>query len=190
MTALKGSQTEKNILTAFAGECQARERYNLFGKQAKKEGYEYLLVVFDETASHEYAHARRLFNFLEGGDVEITASYPAGKVGTTLENLKAAMAGEHHEAVVMYPQMAEVAEAEGFQDIANAMRSIAHAEEYHENRYKEFIERVESNMMFKNEAPIEWRCLECGYHFTGTVAPMQCPACAASQDHYQKLPLL
>lgn len=190
MTALKGSQTEKNLLIAFAGESQARERYNLFAKQAKKENLEYLMTIFDETASHEYAHARRLFGFLEGGDVEITASYPAGKVGTSLENLKAAKAGEHHEAFEMYPGMADVAESEGFKEIAQAMRNIAHAEEYHENRYNEFIERLESNMMFRNETPIEWRCLECGYHLTGTVAPKQCPACAASQDHYQKLPLL
>lgn len=189
-TKLKGSQTEKNILIAFAGESQARERYQLFAKQAKKENLEYLFAIFNETSDHEYAHARRLFKFLEGGDVEITAAYPAGKIGTTLENLKAAKAGEHHEWYEMYPSFAKVAEAEGFKDIANAMRSIAHAEEYHEGRYNAFIERLESNMMFRNEKPIEWKCLECGYHLTGTVAPLRCPACDASQDHYQKLPLL
>ena len=184
---LKGSQTEKNLLTAFAGESQARNRYNYFASQAKKEGYVQMSVIFEETANHEKEHAKRLFKFLEGGDVEIQAAFPAGVIGTTLENLKAAAAGEHHEHTEMYPDFAKTAREEGFDEIAEVMESIAVAEKYHENRYLALAANIESGRVFKRDKEVVWRCRNCGYLYTGMEAPDRCPACDHPQAHYELL---
>ncbi|BCS88502.1 rubrerythrin [Pseudodesulfovibrio sediminis] len=183
--SLKGTQTEKNILTAFAGESQARNRYAYFASVAKKEGYVQISKIFEETANHEKEHAKRLFKFLEGGDAEITASYPAGKIGTTLENLYAAAAGEKEEHEDMYPSFAKVAREEGFPVIAAAMENIAIAEAYHEERYKAFIANIEDGKVFKKDSEIVWRCQNCGYNHTGATAPDKCPACDHPQAHFE-----
>ena len=185
MKSLKGTQTEKNILTAFAGESQARNRYSFFASQAKKEGYVEMSKLFAEIADQEKEHAKRLFKFLEGGDVEITATYPAGKIGTTLENLKAAAHGENEEHSDMYPSFADVAEAEGFPIIAAAMRNIAIAEMEHERRFLAFVKAIEEDTVFKSEEPRVWRCMNCGFTHVGTEAPAMCPACAHPRDHFQ-----
>lgn len=187
MAKLKGTQTEKNVLTAFAGESQARNRYTYFASQAKKEGYVQISQIFSETADQEKEHAKRLFKFLEGGEAEITASFPAGVIGTTLENLKEAMAGEHYEHTQMYPQFADVAEKEGFTEIALAMRNIAKAEKYHEDRYQELAKRIAAGTVFKRDTETVWRCRNCGYHHVGKNAPDLCPACAHSQAHFEEV---
>src|SRR3989339_783582 len=177
MAGLKGSKTEQNLLKAFAGESQARNRYTYFASQAKKEGYVQISMIFEETANQEKEHAKRFFKFLEGGDLEITASYPAGKIGTTLENLKAAAAGEHYEHTELYPGFANVADEEGFPEVAKAYRAISVAEKQHEKRYNDLASNVENGTVFKKESPIVWRCLNCGYLHEGTEAPQACSAC-------------
>ncbi|HVN97338.1 MAG TPA: rubrerythrin family protein [Syntrophorhabdaceae bacterium] len=185
MATLKGSQTEKNLLKAFAGESQARNRYTYFSSQAKKEGYEQIAWLFADTADNEKEHAERFFSFLQGGDLEIVATFPAGLVGTTAENLEAAAAGEHLEWGMLYPDFAEVAEKEGFSEIANVFRMIAVAETGHEKRYLALLENIKRNRVFKRDASMKWRCRNCGYIHEGTDAPAECPACAHPRDHYE-----
>ena len=182
---LKGSQTEKNLLTAFAGESQARNRYTYFSSQARKEGYMQISAIFEETANHEKEHAKRLFKFLEGGEVEIAAAFPAGVIGTTSENLKAAAAGEHYETTEMYPGFAKVADEEGFKEIAEVFRNIAIAEKHHEDRYLALAKNIEEGKVFKKDAPVRWVCRNCGYVHEGPEAPEQCPACAHPQAHFE-----
>jgi len=184
---LKGSQTERNLLTAFAGESQARNRYTYFASAAKKEGYVQMADIFAETADQEKEHAKRLFKFLEGGEVEIAAAFPAGVIGTTAENLKAAAGGEHHEWSEMYPGFAEVAHQEGFGAIAAVFTSIAVAEKQHEKRYLDLLANIENGTVFKKPKPVVWRCRNCGYLHEGTEAPGSCPACAHPQAHFEVL---
>ncbi|MBG0790704.1 MAG: rubrerythrin family protein [Desulfovibrionaceae bacterium] len=183
--SLKGTQTEKNLLTAFSGESQARNRYTYFASVAKKEGYVQISKIFEETANHEKEHAKRLFKFLEGGPVEITGTFPAGKIGTTLENLRSAAEGEHEEWEYMYPEFAKIARQEGFSDIAAVMENIAVAEAYHEERYKSLIANIESDKVFRKDTEIVWRCRNCGYNHKGTTAPVKCPACDHPQAHFE-----
>ncbi|WP_294445685.1 rubrerythrin [uncultured Mailhella sp.] len=187
MKSLKGTQTEKNILTAFAGESQARNRYTYFASQAKKDGYVEMQKAFEEIANQEKEHAKRLFKFLEGGSVEITASYPAGVIGSTLDNLKAAAAGENEEYSDMYPSFADVADAEGFPAIAAVMRNIAVAEKHHEERFLAFAAAIEAGTVFKSDKPRVWRCQNCGYVHEGLEAPESCPACAHPREYFQAL---
>ncbi len=187
MGRLKGTKTEKNILTAFAGESQARNRYTFFASQARKEGYEQIAAIFEETANQEKEHAKRLFKLLEGGEVEITASFPAGVIGTTLENLKAAAEGEHFEHMKMYPEFARIAREEGFEDIARIFEAIAVAERYHEKRYRDFAENLEKGVVFKREKKVVWRCRNCGYIHEGEEAPRVCPACAHPRAYFELL---
>ena len=187
MSDLKGSQTEKNILTAFAGESQARNRYTYFASKAKKEGFVQMQAIFEETANQEKEHAKRLFKFLEGGEVEISASFPAGVIGTTLENLKASAAGENHEHTVMYPDFAKVAREEGFEDIAQVFEAIAVAEKQHEKRFNDLAANIEAGRVFKREDRVVWRCRNCGYLHEGESAPEECPACAHAQAHFELL---
>jgi rubrerythrin len=184
---LKGSKTEKNLLTAFAGESQARNRYTYFASQAKKEGYVQMSAIFSETADQEKEHAKRLFKFLEGGEVEIAAAFPAGVIGTTLENLKAAAAGEKYEWTEMYPTFAEVAREEGFNEISSVFNSIAVAEKQHEKRYNDLAANIEAGRVFKRDEEVVWRCRNCGYLYMGQEAPKTCPACAHPQDHFELL---
>ncbi len=187
MESLKGTRTEKNLLTAFAGESQARNRYNFFASQAKKEGYEQISAIFSDTAENEKEHAKRLFKFLEGGAVEITAAFPAGVIGDTKENLRAAAAGENHEYTQMYPKFARIADEEGFQEIASVMRAIAVAEKEHETRYLSLLENIEKERVFKRDNVVKWRCRNCGYVHEGTEAPDECPACAHPRDYFELL---
>jgi len=184
---LKGTQTERNILTAFAGESQARNRYTYFSSAARKEGLVQIADIFEETANQEREHAKRLFKLLEGGEVEIQAAFPAGRLGTTSENLEAAAGGEHYEWTDMYPGFAETAEEEGFSEIATVFRSIAVAEKQHEKRYLDLAANIEKGRVFKREKPVVWRCLNCGYLHEGTEAPNLCPACAHPQAHFELL---
>ncbi len=183
--SIKGTQTEKNLLKAFAGESQARNRYTYFASVAKKEGYVQIAAIFEETANQEKEHAKRLFKFLEGGEVEITASYPAGKIGNTLENLLAAAAGEKYEHSEMYPEFAKVAREEGFDEIAAVFENIAVAEKYHEKRYRDLAANIEAGRVFKREAPVKWRCRNCGYVHEGEEAPEICPACAHPRAYFE-----
>jgi rubrerythrin len=183
--SLKGTQTEKNLLTAFAGESQARNRYTYYAGQAKKEGLEQMRAIFEETANQEKEHAKRLFKFLEGGDAEVAASFPAGKIGTTLENLKDAAAGEHYENTEMYPGFAKVAEEEGFAEIAAVFKMIAVAEKRHEDRYVKLAENIAGDVVFKRPSPVRWVCRNCGYVHEGPGAPKVCPACAHPQAHFE-----
>lgn len=183
----KGSQTEMNLLTAFAGESQARNRYTFYASAAKKEGLDVLVGIFQETANQECAHAKRLFKFLEGGDVTITASFPAGVIGKSAANLKAAAAGEHEEWTHMYPAFAKTARAEGFENIAKVLDAIAVVERQHEKRYSELLQLLEAGKLFKRDEKTTWRCQECGYLHEGTEAPAVCPACAHSQSHFDVL---
>ncbi len=187
MKSLKGTQTEKNLLTAFAGESQARNRYTYFASQAKKDGYVEMQKAFEEIANQEKEHAKRLFKFLEGGAVEITATFPAGVIGSTLDNLKAAAAGENEEYSDMYPSFADVAEAEGFPAIAAVMRNIAVAEKHHEERFLAFAAAIEAGTVFKSDKPRVWRCQNCGYVHEGLEAPESCPACAHPREYFQAL---
>ncbi|MCX5632794.1 MAG: ferritin-like domain-containing protein [Phycisphaerae bacterium] len=175
---LKGSQTEKNLLTAFAGESQARNRYTYFASAAKKEGFEQISAIFTETAEQEKEHAKREFKFLQGGEVEIQAAFPAGIISTTVENLKAAAAGENYETTQMYPDFAKVADKEGFTEIANVFRAIAVAEKRHRDRYLALAANIEKNRVFKREKPVRWVCKNCGYVSEGKEAIDNCPACA------------
>ena len=182
---LKGSQTEKNLLAAFAGESQARNRYSYFASQAKKEGYEQIAAIFEETANQEKEHAKREFKFLKGGEVEITAAFPAGVIGNTLENLKEAAAGEHYENTEMYPGFAEVAEKEGFKEIAEVFRNIAIAEKRHEQRYIALAKNITDGNVFKRNKPVRWVCRNCGYVHEGLEPPNLCPACAHPLSYYE-----
>lgn len=184
---LKGSKTEKNLLASFAGESQARNRYTYFASQAKKDGYVQIADIFEETANQEKEHAKRFFKFLEGGEVEITGAFPAGKIGTTLENLKAAAAGENHEHSVLYPGFANVAREEGFKDIAAVFEAVSVAEKQHEKRYRDLAANIEKGRVFKREEPVVWRCRNCGYLHTGASAPEACPACAHPQAYFELL---
>ena len=183
--SVKGTQTEKNLLTSFAGESQARMRYTYFASVAKKEGYEQISAIFMETADQEKEHAKRMFKWLEGGPVEITAKYPAGVIGTTLENLKAAAEGEKEEWTMDYPHFADVAEKEGFDAIAAMYRNIAIAEKGHEERYRALLNNIENGTVFKKSEEVIWQCRNCGYIHTGTEAPKECPACAHAQAHFE-----
>ena len=182
---LRGSQTEKNLLAAFAGESQARNRYSYFASQARKEGYVQIADIFEETANQEKEHAKREFKFLQGGEVEIRAAFPAGVIGSTLENLKAAAAGEHYETTEMYPGFAKVAEQEGFDEVAKVFRSIAVAEKRHEERYVALAKNIADGSVFKREKPTRWVCRNCGYVHEGTEPPKVCPACAHPQAHFE-----
>ena len=183
--SIKGTKTEKNLLTSFAGESQARMRYTYFASAAKKEGYEQISAIFTETADQEKEHAKRMFKWLEGGMVEITASYPAGVIGTTLENLKAAAAGENEEWTKDYPHFADVADEEGFPEIAAMYRNIAVAEKGHEERYQAFVKNIEAASVFAKDEEVVWQCRNCGYIFVGKQAPEQCPACLHPQAYFE-----
>lgn len=187
MPNLKGTQTEKNLITAFAGESQARNRYTYFSSNAKKEGYVQIADIFEETAKQEKEHAKRLFKFLEGGEVEVAAAFPAGIIGSTLENLKASAAGENYEHSTMYPEFAEVARKEGFDAIAMVFEAIAVAEKQHEKRYNDLAANIEAGRVFKREKAVVWRCRNCGYLHNSTDAPDMCPACSHSQAHFELL---
>ncbi len=182
--SVKGTKTELNLLSAFAGESQARNRYEMFAKIAKKEGYVQISEIFKETARNEFEHAKRFFRFLEGGAVEITAMYPAGIEGTTAENLKAAAEGENEEHTILYPQAADVAKAEGFPEISAAFRAIAKVELAHETRYLKLLENIETNKVFKRENKVIWKCNVCGYLHEGFEPPMVCPSCKHPQEHF------
>jgi rubrerythrin len=185
MANIKGTKTEKNLLASFAGESQARNRYTYFASQAKKEGFEHIAGIFIETADNEKEHAKRFFKFLEGGDVEITAAYPAGMIGTTLQNLKAAAAGEYHENTVLYPEAAKTAEQEGFVEIAAVFRAISSVEKHHGNRYTALAENVEKGEVFKKNDKTIWKCRNCGYVHEGTESPEQCPACLHPKAYFE-----
>lgn len=187
MKSLKGTKTEQNILTAFAGESQARNRYDYFCIAAAEEGLMQISEIFAETALQEKAHANRLFKFLEGGEVEIQAAYPAGVISTTEQNLLAAAHGEHYESTEMYPQFAQIADQEGFNEIACVMRNIAEAEMYHEKRYLAFAKNIKEAKVFEREVAISWRCLNCGYIHHGKNAPELCPACAYPKAYFEVL---
>jgi len=184
MKSLKGTKTEQNLLKSFAGESQARMRYDYFAKQAKKEGLEQISALFAETALNEKEHAKRFFKFLEGGMVEITAAYPAGKIGTTLENLKAAAEGENEEWTDLYPSFADTADAEGFPEVAKAFRKIAEVEKAHEERYLKLHKNLEEGKVFERDNKVVWKCANCGYLHEGTKAPDLCPACLHPQAHF------
>jgi rubrerythrin len=187
MAKLKGSKTEKNLLTAFAGESQARNRYTYFAGQARKDGFVQIADIFIETADQEKEHAKRFFKFLEGGEVEVACAFPAGVIGTTLDNLKAAAAGEHHEHTSMYPGYAKIADEEGFKEVAAALRAISVAEKQHEKRYLDLAANIQAGRVFKRDAPATWRCRNCGYLHVGTSAPELCPACVHPQAHFELL---
>jgi rubrerythrin len=187
MMELKGSKTEKNILTAFAGESQARNRYTYFASEARKEDYIQIADIFEETANQEKEHAKRFFKFLEGGEVEIQTSFPAGVIGKTAENLKAAAAGEHHEWTNLYPSFAKVAQEEGFGDVAKTFSAIVVAEKQHEKRYLGLLTNVEAATVFKKDKTVIWRCRNCGYLHKGKEAPQVCPACAHPQAYFELL---
>ena len=185
--SIKGSKTEQNLLKSFAGESQARNRYTYYAGQARKEGLVQIAMQFEETASQEKEHAKRFFKCLEGRDLEITATYPAGKIGTTIENLQASVNGEHEEHSALYPHFAEIANQEGFHEIAKLFEFISIAEQRHEKQFKYFLDLLKTEMMFKRNARVNWRCLNCGYTHEGTEAPMSCPSCAHPQAYFEAL---
>ena len=185
MASIKGTRTEQNLLKAFAGESQARMRYNYFASVAKSEGFEQICGIFTETADNEKEHAKVFFKYLEGGPVEITATYPAGVIGTTAENLLAAADGEHEEWGELYPNFAAIADEEGFADVATSFRVIAEVEERHEARYRKLLENVNGHRVFKRDGEVYWKCRNCGYVHKGAEAPLECPACAHPQAHYE-----
>lgn len=180
-----GSQTEKNLLAAFAGESQARTRYTFFASVAKKEGFEQIGAIFEETSSNEKEHAELFFKHLKGGMAEITASYPAGTIASTLENLKAAAAGEKLEWGTLYPDFADVAQKEGFPDVATTFRMVAKVEAYHERRYNKLVDSMQQGKVFKKDEPIKWKCRNCGYVFEGNGAPEKCPVCAHPKAYFE-----
>lgn len=186
--SLKGTKTEQNLLKAFAGESQAKNRYEFAAKVAKEEGYEQIAGIFLETALQEQQHAKRFFNFLEGGMIEITASYPAGKTGTTGENLEAAAEGEHEEWSDLYPEFARIAEEEGFKNISTAFKAIASAEKNHEDRYRKLLEKVMNNKVFERDEKVFWYCRKCGYIHFGTKPLKNCPACLHPEAYFEILP--
>lgn len=185
MKSIKGTMTEQNLLKSFAGESQARNRYTFFASVAKKEGYEQISGVFMETAEQEKEHAKRFFKYLEGGDLTITASYPAGVIGTTAENLLAAAQGEHEEWDVLYAEFADVAEQEGFDEISNTFRQIAKVEAEHEKRYLKLLSRITDGNFFVRDNEIWWQCRNCGYVLKAKEAPLKCPACAHPQSYFE-----
>ncbi|MDJ0762502.1 MAG: rubrerythrin family protein [Myxococcota bacterium] len=187
MASVKGTRTEKNLLSAFAGESQARNRYTYFASQAKKEGYVQISSIFEETADQEKEHAKRFFKFLEGGEVEVAAAFPAGVIGSTLENLLAAAAGEHHEHTSLYPEFARVAREEGFEAVAMVFEAICVAEKQHEKRYRDLAANIEAGTVFKRDGVTVWRCRNCGYLHEGTEAPEMCSACAHPKAHFEIL---
>jgi len=187
MSSLKGTRTEQNLLKSFAGESQARNRYNFFASDARKEGFVQIADIFEETANQEKEHAKRFFSFLEGKDLEITACFPAGRVGTTAENLLAAAMGEQEEHTMLYPEFAKVAKEEGFPVIAALWKAVSVAEKQHEKRYRELLANIENDSVFKREEDVVWRCRNCGYLHTGKEAPGQCAACAHPRDHFELL---
>ncbi len=185
--SLRGTQTEKNLITAFAGESQARNRYTYFAGKARKEGLIQIAAIFEETANQEKEHAKRFFKFLEGGEVEVAAAFPAGTIGTTLENLHAAAAGEEHEWTDMYPGFAKVAREEGFEQVAKAFEAIAIAEKQHHKRYQDLADNLEAGRVFRRNGKVVWRCLNCGYLHEGDEAPKVCPACLHPQSYFELL---
>lgn len=185
--SVKGTQTEKNLLGSFAGESQARNRYTFFASAAKKEGYEQISAIFTETADNEKEHAKRFFKFLEGGMVEITAMFPAGMIGTTLENLLASADGENEEHTKLYPHFADVADKEGFPEIAAAWRSIAKIEKHHEERYRMLAKELEHHTLYKKDGKVFWKCRNCGFIFEGNEAPEKCPACLHGKSFFEIL---
>jgi rubrerythrin len=187
MKSLKGTQTEKNLITSFAGESQARNRYTYFAGQARKEGLVQISMIFEETANQEKEHAKRFFKFLEGGDVEVSAAFPAGVIGSTSENLKAAAGGENYEWTTMYPGFAKVAREEGFDAVALVYEAICVAEKQHEKRYNDLRANIEGGKVFKKDKKVVWRCINCGYLYEGEEAPKSCPACAHPQAYYELL---
>jgi rubrerythrin len=187
MKSIKGTKTEKNLLASFAGESQARNRYTYFASQAKKDGYEQISAIFLETAENEKEHAKRFFKFLEGGDVEITAAYPAGVIGSTADNLKAAAAGEHEEHTKLYPSFADIADQEGFKEIAICWRRISDVEKHHEARYLELLKQVKDGSVFKKKDKVQWKCRNCGYIHDGDSPPDACPACLHTQAFFEVL---
>ena len=185
--SIKGTQTEKNLLKSFAGESQARNRYTYFASVAKKEGYEQINRIFLETADNEKEHAKVFFKYLEGGDIEITAEYPAGIIGDTLTNLKQSAAGEKMEWSVLYSEFAKTANQEGFPEISHSFEQIAKVESFHEARYRKLISNIEKQEVFKKQGSVKWHCLNCGYVFEGNQAPKECPACKHPQSYYELL---
>ena len=186
MKSIKGTQTEQNLLKSFAGESQARTRYTFFASVAKKEGFEQISAIFMDTAEQEKEHAKKFFKYLEGGMVEITAAFPAGVIGTTAENLKAAAEGENEEWVDLYPHFADVAEQEGFPAVALTFRNVAKVEAEHEKRYRKLLANVENGTVFSDSEEIEWQCRNCGYVYRGKNAPEQCPACAHPRAYFER----
>jgi len=187
MKRLSGTQTEKNLLAAFAGESQARNRYTYFAGKARKDGLMQIAAIFEETANQEKEHAKRFFQFLEGGEVMVSAGFPAGMIGSTLDNLKAAAAGELFEHSELYPGFARIAQEEGFDSVAGVFEFISVAEKQHEKRYRELAANIENDRVFRREVKMQWRCLNCGYLHEGTEAPESCPACAHPQAYYELL---
>ncbi|HQO23319.1 MAG TPA: rubrerythrin family protein [Spirochaetota bacterium] len=187
MKSLKGTKTEKNLLASFAGESQARNRYTFFASVAKKEGFVQISNIFAETADNEKEHAKRFFKFLEGGDLEITATYPAGKIGTTKENLLAAAMGENEEHTVLYPEAAKIADEEGFPEIAAVFRNVAKVEKHHEERYRALAKNIETNKVFQKDTAVVWKCGNCGFIYEGIKAPEKCPACDHPQSYFEIL---
>ncbi|MCU0586049.1 MAG: rubrerythrin family protein [Desulfobacterales bacterium] len=187
MKSLKGTQTEKNLLTAFAGESQARNRYTYFASKAREEGLVQISLAFEETANQEKEHAKRFFKFLEGGEVSISGAFPAGVIGATADNLKASAAGEHHEWGSMYPGFAQKAREEGFEAVAKVFEAISVAEKQHEARYNGLLKNLNEGKVFKKDKKVVWRCLNCGYVHEGTEAPQSCPACAHPQAYFELL---
>lgn len=185
--SVKGTKTEKNLLKSFAGESQAKNRYTFFAKTARKEGYEQIAALFEETAKQEEQHAKIFFGFLEGGMLEITASYPAGIIGTTAENLKAAAEGENEEWSLLYPEFSEIAKEEGFPKIATKFKMIAQVEAHHEKRYRKLLENIEKEMVFKKEQSSKWVCRKCGFVYEGQKALVNCPACDHPQSYFELL---
>jgi rubrerythrin len=185
--SIKGSKTEKNLLAAFAGESQARNRYTYFASAARKEGYEQIANLFLETAENEKEHAKVFFKHLEGGDVEIVAAYPAGVVGNTKANLEAAAAGEKMEWTVLYANFAKIAKEEDYPEVARSFEQIAKVEKFHESRYRKLVENIEKSEVFKKKAPVKWHCINCGYVHEGPEPPKECPACRHPQSYYEVL---
>lgn len=182
---LKGTKTEKNLIAAFAGESQARNRYTYFASKAKNDGYRQISEIFEETANQEREHAKRFFKFLQGGDVEVVAAFPAGVIGSTQDNLMAAAGGEYHEWAVMYPSFAAAAREEGFAEIASVFEAISVAEKQHEKRYRDLAANIGAGSVFKKDEPVVWRCMNCGYLHEGPEAPELCPACNHPQAHFE-----
>jgi len=185
--SIKGTKTEKNVLASFAGESQARNRYTYFASAARKEGFEQIANIFAETADNEKEHAKIFFKYLEGGDAEITASYPAGVIGDTKANLEAAAAGENLEWTTLYADFSKVAAEEGFSEISRSFAEIAKVEKFHESRYRKLINNVASKEVFKKKTPVKWHCINCGYIHEGTEAPKECPSCKHPQSYYELL---